>query len=73
MPTERPYRVTRIEEVTAPDSQGRLAKIVRVHYEIPNRYFGMVELPSAEATPEAVARLLDADAKRVLGILHLGS
>lgn len=71
MPAQRPYSVIRVEEVTGPDAQGHLTRLTRIHYEIEGRYFGMIELPSAQATPEAAAQRLDADAKRVLGILNL--
>ena len=65
------YTVRNVNERILPDTQGRLREVMQVTFEMPQGFFGTVDIPKADATPENVKAALDKRAGEIAVIYGL--
>jgi hypothetical protein len=71
--TSRRYTVRQVQNLVVPDELGAIQRMVRITFTLPNRYVGTIDVPQAEASPDRVRELIDAEIIRVSALYSLGS
>jgi hypothetical protein len=67
------WQVIKVETISAPDATGRYVPSRRVTYQLTDGTVGQVNVPTVNATPDAVRAAIQADADNLSPITLLKS